>query len=589
MLEADQSWQYKNIPILSGGLNADEDASVIDDAELVRADNVDYDESILVPVDGYAVFAGDIAIRGHPRRIVQYTELAGTERLVLITNDTMYEKVGTEWHYVGDGADTELDAAAAQNDTTISVDDSTGFTAGEYIGIGLDNGSQHQTTIASVDGSGDNITIDDALPSSAAAASDVVQAPVLNGLDEEYVDYVVVFSQNWLVVTNGVDVVKRFDGTNLEDAPGLPSSGNTVAKLVQLFGNRLCLLRTVEGGSSRPHRFRWSAKGDPTDWSGADTGFTDIIDTEDLIVAAERLGPYLVIYKELSIVRTAAVETSVQTFEFANAVIGEGAASPGAVAVRDNEHILVGRYNIYKYLGGNDLQPVGNKIFRSFISSRSDLNRERAERVFATAVSALDEVWFFLVTGGNNYPDKALRLDFRRSRWTVRVFNHGVVDMAEYSEFGITTYNDLAGTTYNDLSGRSYNSFAPGAGNISYVFPSPDGNTTYRIQNVLSDDDGTDIEANVETRDFGNPHFKGRLNSLDIEGRSNSNVEVYYSVDRGQNWTKLGDFNTNGAWDFARLHAQLVFKYIRFRFKVTGDASFALKGIGITFRHESDS
>lgn len=76
------------------------------------------------------------------------------------------------YHHTTSFVSTELSAAASDTDTTIDVDSITGISDGDYIGIKVDDGTMHWTT---VDGapSGSTVTLDDALDDDAAVDSTV--------------------------------------------------------------------------------------------------------------------------------------------------------------------------------------------------------------------------------------------------------------------------------------------------------------------------------------------------------------------------------------------------------------------------------
>lgn len=79
---------------------------------------------------------------------------------------------GAEATLEEDLINTELTTAAVITATTLVVTDTTGMTAGDFIGIELDDGTRQWTTIVSVD-SATGLTITDALTAAAAIDSSV--------------------------------------------------------------------------------------------------------------------------------------------------------------------------------------------------------------------------------------------------------------------------------------------------------------------------------------------------------------------------------------------------------------------------------
>jgi len=79
---------------------------------------------------------------------------------------------GDEATLLDDFIGTTATAAHVTSDTVITVSDSTGMAAADFVGIKLDDGTRHWTTIVSVDSS-EQITITTGLASASASASTV--------------------------------------------------------------------------------------------------------------------------------------------------------------------------------------------------------------------------------------------------------------------------------------------------------------------------------------------------------------------------------------------------------------------------------
>ena len=94
--------------------------------------------------------------------------------LILEENEYLYS-IGPSGDYaslVSDLAKTEIATAASSGDGTITVDDDTGFTDGDYIGVELDDGSVQWTTINGTPAA-DVITLTAVLTDSAAVDNHV--------------------------------------------------------------------------------------------------------------------------------------------------------------------------------------------------------------------------------------------------------------------------------------------------------------------------------------------------------------------------------------------------------------------------------
>src|SRR4030066_317499 len=78
---------------------------------------------------------------------------------------------GNHWVLSSDITKTEIKVAAVATDTSIDVDSTTGMTATDYIGIELDDGTFHWTTVASVTDN-DTVVLTDAIETGDTVAVD---------------------------------------------------------------------------------------------------------------------------------------------------------------------------------------------------------------------------------------------------------------------------------------------------------------------------------------------------------------------------------------------------------------------------------
>lgn len=91
-----------------------------------------------------------------------------TAYLFLQSGQSVYSLGPSGDHWASSYSSTTVSAAEAGGQTIISVVSTTGMTAADQIGIELDSGSLHWTTIVST-GAGPTVTITSALPSAAGA------------------------------------------------------------------------------------------------------------------------------------------------------------------------------------------------------------------------------------------------------------------------------------------------------------------------------------------------------------------------------------------------------------------------------------
>lgn len=574
----ENDWIYRFLPSIAGGLNTATTGKDIDDDESLVATNLRDFRSRLEIDLGYKTFG--VAVVGTPRATFQFFLTDGSQHLTLITNSTFYrwDTTAEEWQYVGDGATEALVNTEVVTDTVMEVVSTTGFAATDRIGITMDDGTQHQTTIASivVDTS---ITLDDGLPSTATAGNAIVRAAHLNGVDIEGVSITVLAFQNWMVFANGVDAPQRFDGSTVEDVPNLPS-GLTTCKVVVTFQTYLILMHTTESGTIFPQRFRWSNAGDPTTWTTSD--FTNFVETEDQIVTAAPLGPFLITYKERALIRTEFIGTAERTWRHEQVITAEGALSVDSVVDLGDFHIFVGNANFYKYSGGFDLVPLGDKIFTDLFGFSGQLNPNTRSELFSFYVEELDEIWTFYPAGDTADPDRMLRYLVSEDKWFFREYPHTLMGFGFYRAQSGATWTGTPGTWEEHLETWNAQVLQTSGPTTQLCGKSP--NQVYEYDYITADDDGTAIDFEVQTKDFYVPNKQLRFDRFELFARGTGLLE--YSIDEGNSWIGIGTFTHGSTFTRARFFKQFIGRKIRFRITGTG-TGFSIEWLGFKMRPET--
>ena len=190
-------WRYVFVDQFNKGMDLSKDTRDLADPVVIDANGVRITKDRLALDFGFKKF-GQV-VRGVPRIAEQFFKRDGTTSFILITDDTFYRWVAaeSEWQYVSNGTSTTLTASADTPDTQITVADTTGFAAAEFVGLLLDDGTQHKTTVASID-SGTLMTLDDTVPSLASSGNAIVEAVALSGTSNTPVDFVPVPFHDWL-------------------------------------------------------------------------------------------------------------------------------------------------------------------------------------------------------------------------------------------------------------------------------------------------------------------------------------------------------------------------------------------------------
>lgn len=573
-------WAFKFLEKLNGGLDFSERPETVEDDRLVAAINVRFDKARVLVDYGYKTF-GQV-VRGNPRLTYQFFLKNGSSTLTLLTNATFYRwnSSAAEWQYVSDGNSTTLQTAEVATDTALDVVSISGFSDGDYIGITLDDGTQHQTTINGAP-SGNTINIDDALPSGAAIGSAVVKAVDFTGSDDIQPSITTWAAFDKMYITNGVDAPKEFDGTTIETISNLPSSGNFACRIIIIFNNYLLFMHTTEAGTLFPQRVRWSNPGVDNAFNES-VNFRDLYESEDFIVAAEGLGSFMIIYKERSIYRQEFLGLADQTWNFIRTIDAEGTFNQDCVINLGDEHIFFGNANIYRYDGNFNIDPIGDAIFPKLFSQAGELNPTYASRVFGVYVEELDEAWWFYPSGSDEFPMNIIKLKVSTNAWSEREFVDEFTGFGFFRAQGDVTWATASGTWAAFTGPWVSKEIQANAPTIHLL--SKTNLRVYDYDYITALDNGSAIAYTVETKDFYISNFLLRFDRYDFR-ISGSNVLIEASYDQGSSYETLGTVSPGTAFQKLSLYRQQVASSIRFRF--TGTETFGLEWVGIRYKAES--
>jgi len=574
----DREWLYIQANDFVGGIDNKLRDDNLSENQLVTASNIYFQDGLAKVDTGYTTFLGEVL--GVPQKVVHAKFTDTTSDIVLITTTTVYKRAAGEWQYIPTSVSTTVNGDESAGQTTITVTDSTGFSAGDYVGIALDNGTQHQTTIATGGISGNDITIDDAIPTHRTAlnGASFVQAVTLNGDDQVPVSLDFFPAANYVIFTNTVDAPKVYDKTNnqcidLADLAGSDMDATLgtdfKAEIVLVYNNYLFFMNVEESGTRYNQRIRWASQADPTDWTSTDAGFIDLLETAGEIITAKVLQGALIVYKENSIVRGDWVGAVEQLINYRTTVVNEGALSLNSVIEIRGLHYIVGTSTIYTYDGSLAINEIGQPV-KDFIYSvdrESDLSKRF--NIFTAFAVERDEFLIFYPSTSEDYPDTCLRYNFRYGSWAKRTLTDPMVSATPFTNTSGNSWSDLTGQWTNQtyswtsplLNTYSNSILLCGSGSQIYSYDySTDGDNP-------RGDLGT-IEYILETKDFFTPNVKTQLSYIEclLKGYS---IKVDYSIDAGQTYNRITVASPGDVLKIVRMNCQATGNQIRFRFTGT--------------------
>jgi hypothetical protein len=578
LAQSAQPEQFKKFQhtLFDGGLRTDKSPVDMAPNELSAAQNVKVLAGRLVPDYGYSPLGPPVP---GPQVAYQVFYANGTDDLLLVTLTAVYRFVTSvnQWQYVTWGqlyTNTTMQAGGTDSLTVVAIGD---IVVDSVLGIELDDGSQFAVVVLTV--AGPNITFTPAIPAirNVPAGAPIVRTMELHGnydtqvCIEEFVD-------GGVYITNGIDPVFYFKDLILNyvasGGNGLPI--NTTCQWILTFHEQLYLFNTQEGGQAFPQRVRVCDQANASLWLPTSLGgpgglqaIYDLDDTEDFIVTAAILGPWMVVYRETTIMRASYLGLLDETLLWEYMIYGEGAISSGSVAQIGDSHLLVGTSGVYLYRGDYSLESIGDAVFLGYFSALGKLNPTMKSQLFTQYVGDFDEVWVFYPTVGGAKPFNNLIVELDNHGWFPRQYPNQFVSCNPYLPLEDTIWATAPGT-WADYT-RPWNSRVFTANVPNMLLCSPDAGQVMIYDYTTATDNGQVIGWELETKDWQDRGYLFRTDSIRLYGQGNG-MQVDYSIDGSDDqfdapptWVPIGTIDFGSRHALKILTFQIVADHIRFR------------------------
>ena len=579
-----EDWVYTRVPRMDGGENLRDLSELLEENQLLLAQNVYFNGGFVYGDSGYTTFHE--TVDGVPLRTFQHKFRSGTTQQFLWTTTRLYIEIASEWQYVDDGTKTTTTGTVAAGGTAVALTDGSNWADADVIGIELSDGTQHQTTIASGGGT-NSIVITDAIAvgKDVETGADVVRAVVLSGNLDKHISITTWTDTDEIIFVNGVNAVYVYNTTNGWAKPltgtspptGVSILGDAVAATIStaqaivVFKNQLLILNPTVSGTVYPQRIYRTEIDDYTDLTGGNAGSEDLWDNSDAILTAAVIGPYLGIYRDNSIGRYEYIGSVNELFRYTQVITGEGISSGRALAVLPDQHIFMGQTNFWSYKGDFSIEPIGDLIAESVFSQNGDQNPGEIDRSWALRVDELDEVWFFYPTGSNSNPTITRRYNYKTKAWSRRIFADEFIGGGPDQSTSSKTWNEVTDTW--QAATYAWNATKLQANSPTILLCQADGSQVFIFDYVSSDDNGTTKTITLTTKDYSDPEFKLRLDFVQFLA-SGGTITIEYSTNNGTTYSTYGTKTLGSGVEVHRLYKQIVAQ--RFRFRITVD-SLALK------------
>jgi hypothetical protein len=508
------------------GIDYDAPSTLVDPHFSPDIQNMDIDKGHLRKRRGFQALGG--AINGTPLAIFEFETLAGVTHLILLTTTKEYK------YNTGTGAWDDITYA-----TPAAV--VTNRTGNE------DNG---------------------------------IDYVIVTGLARD--DAGVESVQKWVIITNGVDKPRYWDGTLARfyeystatianKGARLEFTGFTTMKTISSISSYL-VMGNVSTGSNEPTTVVWTDTGSLWNWgtgvgTGGNSGAIPITDATGPIVKAEALSDRLMLYSEDSIHAMYHVGGN-DIFAFEKLIGGTRLVSPRAIVNVRGFHLFLTQENIQLFDGSRQLRVIADKIAPKL---RDELASSLRSRAWAFLDIAKNQVYWGVPSSEEKtivYKMEYDDYDVTRIRWTRYEF-----DQRRITAMGF--WRRSVGIRWNDsaIAAMTWQTAAMNWNQGSLRGGFPQRLLGYGTSVAVADDttysDGTTIiNGWFDTIDFTVPRSylseEGRWIRVELELQG-SLAEIYYSVDRGGSWVIVDVITLTSQWERYKLDFDVVSDSIRFR------------------------
>lgn len=579
------------LPLFDGGMRTDKAPEALAPNETVQLKSLHIVAGRLVVDTGYVPFNGSYL--GVAQGTFEAFYADGSSALLLFTTQTVYKYNSTvlQWQIVSLNALHTTTAAYTAGANVFALNSVTDIVIGGIVGIALDNGEQLITFVTNV--AGLNVTTNNPIAAgrSVANGANVFVAIVLHGdVKRSQISAVIFPANEWIIFSNGIDPILYYYGGLVTKLLGLPA--NTTCGAMAVYHELLLIGNTEESGVHHPYRVRQSDLADPTQWTTGIAAIYDLLDTDDTILTLLPLGPWMIAYRESSIMRASYLGILDETLFWEYMTQLEGTQSQGAVVNVGGEHVLVGHFGVYAYQGGYTLDSIGDGVFTEFLSPTGDFNAPARITLFTVFVPDLDEVWILYPSGVSLTPSKLLRVQLENNAWSERFFADSFVAGGAVLPLDETTWTTAKGEWEDPQWQRPWDSRSL-VKNVPSIVLSPAvvGGASVSLslyEYRATTDNGVPIAWSVTTKQLGDGSQFSRWERLNVVA-TGADVLLEVSEDEGATFESVGTFDFGAAGAPAAKNVWLDRVSTRLQVRMSGvDPAFSLRYVDVVSIAESD-
>jgi len=498
-----------------------------------------------------------------------------------------------------------LDGGISAADTSITVDDATGFETNGTITIDSEEipytGISTNTFTGCVRGGGAAIHLDGVIVTRTKKWYDITRGPGAGGA------YATTATENWaatiiggvLIMTNGVDEPQYW-----ELISGVPATiqkmqnlnnftASTECKSMRAFRSFLVALNITTSNINYPRVVKWSTEAaiqtTPTSWDASsatvDAGEYELADSKGAILDGLPLRDTFMIYKEDSIYNMSYVGTPF-IFQFNQLSPSVGALAKNCVAEFEGGHFILGNGDVY-INDGQRIQSILPHKIRDYIFG--EIDGANFKKSFVVADYGNTEMWacFPTPTSATNQCNKAVVWNWTNKAFTIR-------DIPDLADAGYGTIPDpnsfttwaAAIPTWSSALGTWTETWSQSENVL--VMASPTDTKLYRNASGNREDDtdmtsfiertGMTMNAQQQNDQSVVKRIKAVWPKMEVTGSGNT-VNVYVgtqnSTEEAVSWSSAIAFNPDTQ---SKVSVRKSGKLYGIKFESTGDFDWRLDG-----------
>lgn len=314
------------------------------------------------------------------------------------------------------------------------------------------------------------------------------------------------------------------------------------AKYVTALDNFVLAANVRQGNADFVQRVQWSDRGDPSNWTTANSGFADLLDMQGAITRIVPHDNAVVVFSDVEIWRGVRADFP-NLFSFTPYDRTVGCPYSWTVAQTPLGLMFLGRdYQVYLLpRGGGSPQPIGQRLHPTIRNAI-----DRPERAWAAYDHATHHYQLhYAVRGGSSFPQRAVWLNIDGGSWAPQTYDAtgGALSVQRGFEIGVTSltsaWDSMAATWDQTLP--SWDEMG-GASEERVMLVGSSAGTLYYLSSGVTSDNGTVVQSRWRSgalaSDGANPERMQNVTRVDVRyaSQSPSNLTLRFSADNGQNF-----------------------------------------------------